>query len=139
MAKTASSAPTRAPARAPLISPSHSEPVPLATIAAVNAPSSNWPSMAMLITPDLEQITPVSAPSMIGIDPLKVPCSRFTTLTAVVSPASAQQSSETMSRNVTSAMATRRQRLAQRHEGAHAQPARSTRRRTRSRSRRRAG
>ena len=65
----------------------------------------------MLITPDREQMTPVSAPSMIGIDWLKVPCSRFTTLTAVVSPASAQQSSETMNRNVTSAMAARRHAL----------------------------
>jgi hypothetical protein len=64
--------------------------------------------MAMLITPDREQITPVSAPSMIGIDPASVPCSRFTTLNDVLSPASAQHSSETMNRNVTTAMATRR-------------------------------
>ena len=53
-------------------------------MAAVKAPSSNWPSMATLITPDREQTTPVSAPSMIGIESAKVPCSRFTTLNAVV-------------------------------------------------------
>ena len=107
MANAASSAPTREPARAPLIRPSHSDPVPLATIAAVNAPSSSWPSMAMLITPDREQMTPVSAPSMIGIDPARVPCSRFTTLNAVLCPASAQHSSDSTSRNETTAMATR--------------------------------
>ena len=111
MANAASSAPTSEPARAPLTSPSHSEPVPLATIAAVNAPSSSWPSMAMLITPDREQMTPVSAPSMIGIDPARVPWSRFTTLNAVLCPASAQHSSETTSRNETTAMATRRSHL----------------------------
>ena len=64
--------------------------------------------MATLITPDREQMTPVSAPSMMGIELAKVPCSRFTTLTPVVSPASAQQNSETMNKNMTSAMATRR-------------------------------
>ena len=107
MANAASSAPTREPASAPLIRPSHSDPVPLATIAAANAPNSSWPSMAMLITPDREQMTPVSAPSMIGIDPARVPCSRFTMLNAVVCPASAQHSSESTSRNETTAMATR--------------------------------
>ena len=85
--------------------------MPLVTIAAVKAPSSNWPSMATLITPDREQMTPVSAPSMMGIELAKVPCSRFTTLTPVVSPASAQQNSETMNKNMTSAIATRRHHL----------------------------
>ena len=108
MAKTASSAATSDPASAPQSSPSPSEPVPLATIAAVKAPSSSWPSMAMLITPDREQMTPVSAPSMIGIDPASVPCSRFTMLNDVLSPASAQHSSETMNKNTTTAMVTRR-------------------------------
>ena len=73
--------------------------------------------MAMLITPDREQMTPVSAPSMIGIDPASVPCSRFTTLNEVVCPAPAQHSSETMNRNMTTAMATRRQHHAQRQKG----------------------
>ena len=111
MANTASSAPTSEPASAPQISPSHSDPVPLVTMAATNAPSSSWPSMPMLITPDREQITPVSAPSMIGIDSLSVPCSRFTTLNEVLSPASAQHSSDTTSRTQTTAMATRRRTL----------------------------
>ena len=53
-------------------------------MAAVNAPSSSWPSMPTLITPEREHTTPVSAPSMIGIDPARVPCSRFTTLNGVV-------------------------------------------------------
>ena len=85
--------------------------MPLATIAAVNAPSSNWPSMAMLITPDLEQMTPVSAPSMIGIDPARVPDSRFTMLNAVLSPASAQHSCATTNRKQTKPSATRRHTL----------------------------
>ena len=134
MANAASSAPTREPARAPLTSPSHSEPVPLATIAAVNAPSSSWPSMAMLITPDLEHTTPVSAPSMIGIDPARVPCSRFTTLNAVFCPASAQHSSETTSRNETTAMATRRSPLAHAARTRAPRRSRSISRRIRSRS-----
>ena len=107
MAKTASSAPTSEPANAPHTSPSHSEPVTLATMAAVKAPSSNWPSMPTLITPEREHTTPVSAPSMIGIDWFKVPCSRFTTLNAVVRPASAQHSRARTNRKTTTAMATR--------------------------------
>src|SRR5580704_18086208 len=67
--------------------------------------------MATLITPEREQITPVRAPSMIGIDPDSVPCSRFTMLNAVVCPASAQHSSATMSRNETNAMHDRRSHL----------------------------
>src|SRR5689334_24806563 len=62
MANTASSPPTTHPAAAPAIRPSHTDPEALATMAATNAPSSNWPSMPMLTTPDREQITPVSAP-----------------------------------------------------------------------------
>ena len=107
MAKTASSTPTSEPASAPLSRPSHSEPVLLATMAAVNAPSSSWPSMAMLITPEREHTTPVSAPSMIGIESFSVPCNRFTTLNAVVRPASAQHSKETTNRKMTAPMATR--------------------------------
>ena len=92
MANTASSAPTTQPAAAPAIRPSHRFPEALATMAATNAPSSSWPSMPMFTTPDREQITPVSAPSMIGMDWLSVPDSRFTTLNEVVWPAPAQQS-----------------------------------------------
>ena len=55
----------------------------LVAIAAQNAPSSSWPSMAMLITPEVEQMTAVSAPSMIGMERLSVPESRFTTPTGM--------------------------------------------------------
>ena len=68
MANTASRMPTSDPASAPQTSPSHSDPVTDVAIAAQNAPSSSWPSIAMLITPEVEQITPVSAPSMIGME-----------------------------------------------------------------------
>jgi len=80
-------------------------------MAAMNAPNSNWPSMPMFTTPDREQITPVSAPSMIGMDWLSVPCSRFTTLNVVVWPAPAQQARASTNRNTTAAMVTRRQRV----------------------------
>ena len=80
-------------------------------MAATNAPSSSWPSIPMFTTPDREQITPVSAPSMIGMDWLSVPCSRFTTLNWVVSQAPAQQSRASTNRNTTTAMLTRRQRV----------------------------
>jgi hypothetical protein len=77
-------------------------------IAAQNAPSRSCPSIAMLTTPDREQITPVSAPSMIGIDWLSVPDSRFTTLNAIDWPASAQASSETTNKKSTRPTTTRR-------------------------------
>ena len=111
MAKTASRAPTTQPAAAPAIRPSHSDPEALATMAATNAPSSSWPSMPMFTTPDREQITPVSAPSMIGMDWLSVPCSRFTTLNDVVWPAPAQHIRATMNKNTTTPMLTRRHRV----------------------------
>src|SRR5690348_10205921 len=110
MANTASSPPTTHPAAAPAIRPSHTDPEALATMAATNAPSSNWPSIPMLTTPDREQITPVSAPSMIGIDWLSVPWSRFTTLNGLLWPASAQHSRDRMKANTTTAMLTRRHR-----------------------------
>src|SRR5215469_15737886 len=108
IANSASSTPTSDPAAAPQISPSHSDPVTDVAIAAQNAPSSSWPSIAMLITPEVEQITPVSAPSMIGIETLSVPDSRFTTLNEIDCPASDQASSETTKKNSTSPSMTRR-------------------------------
>ena len=54
----------------------------LATAAAVNAPNSSWPSIAMLITPDRSHMQPASAPRISGMDAVKVPCSRLMTLTA---------------------------------------------------------
>src|ERR1700749_1570335 len=109
MAKTASSAPTTKPAAAPAIRPSHRFPEALATIAAMNAPSSSWPSIPMFTTPDREQITPVSAPSMIGMDWLSVPWNRFTMLNVVVWPAPAQHIRARTNRNTTTPMVTRRQ------------------------------
>ena len=65
--------------------------------------------MAMLITPEVEQITPVSAPSMIGMETFSVPESRFTTLNGIDCPPSAQASSAMMNRNSTTPTITRRQ------------------------------
>ena len=101
--------PTSDPASAPHTSPSHSEPVTDVAIAAQNAPSSSWPSIAMLMTPEVEQITPVSAPSMIGMESLSVPESRFTMLNGIACPPSAQTSSAMMNRNSTTPTITRRQ------------------------------
>ncbi len=56
-------------------------------------------------------MTPVSAPSMIGIDPARVPDSRFTMLNEVLCPASAQHSSAMTNRKQTSPSATRRHTL----------------------------
>src|ERR1017187_6652886 len=106
--RMASSTATSEPASAPHTRPSHSEPVTLDTMAAVKAPSSSWPSMPTLITPEREHTTPVSAPSMIGIESLNVPCSWFTTLNDVASPASAQHSKARTSKKMTTPMVTRR-------------------------------
>ena len=65
--------------------------------------------MAMLTTPEVEQITPVSAPSMIGIESLSEPDIRFTTLNGIVCPASAQAISATMNKKSTTPRMTRRQ------------------------------
>jgi len=64
--------------------------------------------MAMFTTPDVEQITPVSAPSMIGIETFSVPESRFTTLNGIDCPPDAQAISATMNRKSTTPMITRR-------------------------------
>src|SRR6516162_3069187 len=108
IANSASRIPTSDPASAPHTSPSHSDPVTDVAIAAQNAPSSSWPSMAMLITPEVEQITPVSAPSMIGIEMFSVPDIRFTTLNGIVCPPDAQAISATMNRKSTAPTITRR-------------------------------
>src|SRR5580693_7650222 len=108
MANMPSRMATSEPARAPQSNPSQSDPVTEVAIAAQNAPSSNCPSIAMLITPEVEQITPVSAPSMIGIESLRVPDSRFTTLNEIDCPASDQAISEITKVNSTRPIATRR-------------------------------
>ena len=68
MANTASTPPSRPPASDPATSPSHSELNALVITAAANAPSSSWPSIAMLITPDRSHMTPASAPRISGIE-----------------------------------------------------------------------
>src|SRR5450756_151780 len=107
MANSASKAATSDPARAPHSSPSHSDPVTDVAIAAQNAPSSSCPSMAMLMTPDVEQITPVSAPSMIGMESSREPDIRFTTLNPIDCPASDQAISAMTNRNSTKPTTTR--------------------------------
>src|SRR6266700_5476312 len=107
MANTASSAATSDPARAPHSRPSQSDPVTDVAIAAQNAPSRNCPSMAMLMTPDVEQITPVSAPSMIGIESSSEPDIRLTTLNEIAWPASDQAISATTNRKSTRPTTTR--------------------------------
>ena len=57
----------------------------------------------------MEQITPVSAPSMIGMESLSVPESRLTMLNGIDWPPSAQTSSAMMNRNSTTPTITRRQ------------------------------
>src|ERR1700753_3715572 len=104
MANGASTAATSDPASAPHSSPSHSDPVTEVAIAAQNAPSSSCPSMAMLMTPDVEQMTPVSAPSMIGIESSSVPDSWFTTLNEIDWPASDQAISAMTKKNSTRPM-----------------------------------
>ena len=101
IANSASTAPTSPPASDPLIRPSQSTPTALATTAAVNAPSSSWPSIAMLITPARSPMHPARAPRISGIEAVSVPCSRLTTLTGMPFaqlPVSAHSSSE-MTRN----------------------------------------
>ena len=77
IANTASTRPSSPPASAPAIRPNH-RPNALATTAAANAPSSSWPSIAMLMTPDRSHMQPASAPSTSGIERLSVLCSRLT-------------------------------------------------------------
>ncbi len=108
---TASSAPSSPPASDPVSRPSHSTPNALATTAAANAPSSSWPSMAMLITPDRSHMQPARAPSTSGIERFSVLCNRLTTLSGMALPAYAQHSSEITKNSSTRAILRRLTRL----------------------------
>jgi uncharacterized membrane protein len=72
-------------------------------MAAVNAPNSSWPSMAMLITPERSHRQPASAPRISGMVAVSVPWPRLMTLSGIA-PASAQHSSETTKHASTTAM-----------------------------------
>ena len=74
---TASSAAITTPAIAAATSAATALSVVLATTAAVNAPTRNCPSIAMLITPARSQITPHSAPRMSGVAKFSVPWNWF--------------------------------------------------------------
>ena len=50
----------------------------LPIIAPRNAPARNWPSIAMLTTPDRSHITPDSAPYTSGVAETSVPASSWT-------------------------------------------------------------
>jgi len=87
MAKTPSSSPTRPPASDPAMMPSHRTPNALAKIAPANAPSSSWPSIAMLMTPDRSHRQPASAPRISGIESDSVPWNWLMTLNVFAEPA----------------------------------------------------
>src|SRR5690625_5854797 len=71
--KNTSSSPTRAPATGAASTPTYGLPTIEATTAAMNAPPSSCPSMAMLITPVRSHITPDRAPKIRGTDSANPP------------------------------------------------------------------
>ena len=73
MAKTASIKEIIAPAIGATSNPYVVFWLKLATTPAANAPASNWPSIAILITPDLSQRTPAIAPKISGTESNKAP------------------------------------------------------------------
>src|SRR5262245_58837080 len=75
--KTASSAAIRTPLTAAAARPAAELSVAEATTAAVNAPTMNCPSIAMLITPDRSHITPARAPRISGVAKFSVPWNWF--------------------------------------------------------------
>ncbi len=107
IANTASTAPTRPPASEPVTSPSQT-PATLDTTAAAKAPTSSWPSIAMLMTPERSHMQPARAPRISGIEPVRVFCSRLTVLIGMVLPASAQHSSDITKNSRTTATLRRR-------------------------------
>ena len=84
----------RPPAIDPENRPSQSEPNELAITAPANAPRSNWPSMAMLMTPERSHRQPESAPRTSGIEASIVVCMSDTNGSGV-RPASDQQRKDT--------------------------------------------
>src|SRR5262245_34972345 len=65
------------PLTAAAASPAAELSVTEATTAAVNAPTRNWPSIAMLITPERSHSTPHRAPRISGVAKLSVPWNWF--------------------------------------------------------------
>ncbi|MDT4880371.1 hypothetical protein FQZ97_1161190 [compost metagenome] len=76
MLNSASTMETTAPATAAASSPTKGFPVIVATMAAVKAPPSNWPSMAMFTTPTRSHRTPESEPNTSGTASVTDPAMR---------------------------------------------------------------
>ncbi len=91
---TASSAAIRTPVSAAAISAAAALFVVLETTAAVKAPTRNWPSIAMLMTPDRSHRTPASAPRISGVAKFSVPWNWLAS--GKVLPAAAQHRKEPM-------------------------------------------
>ncbi len=66
IASTASTAPIAAPASTAASDPIHGLPAIVPTRAPPNAPTSSWPSIATLMTPDRSHSTPPRAPRASG-------------------------------------------------------------------------
>src|SRR5215468_4980037 len=80
----------------------------IASTAATKAPVSSCPSIAMLMTPARSPSRPASAPSISGMDAVRVPCSRSMTWSGPTElPASAQASSDSRKQSSTTAMDSR--------------------------------
>src|SRR5690625_4662866 len=86
--KNTSSSPTRAPATGAASTPTYGLPTIEATTAAMNAPPSSCPSMAMLITPVRSHITPDRAPKIRGTDSANPPTN--SEVSEIVAPAPTQ-------------------------------------------------
>ena len=79
-AKNASRDPKMPPATAPASMPSQRSPEALPIIAPRNAPARNWPSMAMLMTPDRSHRRPDIEPYTSGVVAINVSASMSTKL-----------------------------------------------------------
>ena len=66
--------------------------VRLATTPAANAPASNWPSIAILITPDRSQSTPAIAPKISGTESKSPP--RNSPVNGIIFPLAAQHKND---------------------------------------------
>ena len=89
MAKTAKSQEIAIPAKGATSSPAHVLCMSEAMTPDKNAPASNWPSIAILMTPDRSEIIPAIAPKISGTARIKPPCS--SPVKGTNFPAAAQQ------------------------------------------------
>src|SRR5581483_8411585 len=105
MANTPRMRPNAPPASPPHTSPRYRLLLELATIAAVNAPMSNWPSIAMLMMPERSQRMPAMAPRTSGIDRSTELWRRPTRLSVL--PAPAQHRNESTKRKSTATITAR--------------------------------